>query len=127
MPLLESAIVLDYCGDDDAKQLANNFSLSKNQLLSFERGLGKNPAMQVGYVKSFGDGIANGYMRKVAFSEVRTTHCLPQWYLLHYPVVNPNKPSEIRRVCNAAARSAGKTFIEAFVPGSDLFSEFIGS
>ena len=95
--------------DPDAKLLANNFSLAKSQLLLLERRLCKNPEMQVGYVKSIEDDIAKGYVRKVPFSEVKTTHCLPQWYLPHHPVVNPNKPSTIRRVCNAAPHFAGNS------------------
>ena len=93
-----------------AKPLANNFSLAKNQLLSLERRLCKNPELEVGYVKSLEDDNANGYVRKVPFTEVKTTHSLPHWYLPRHPVVNPNKPSKIRRVCNAAARFDGNFF-----------------
>ena len=82
--------------------------------------------MQVGYVKSIEDDIANGYVRKVPFTEVKTTHCLPQWYLPHHPVVNPNKPSKIRRVCNAAERFAGNFLNEVLVPGPGLLSHLIG-
>ena len=56
----------------------NNFSLAKSQLLSLERRLCKNPELQVGYIKSIEDDIANGYVRKVPFTEVRTTHSLLQ-------------------------------------------------
>ena len=100
--------------------------MAKSQLLSLERRLCKNPELQVGYVKSIEDDIANGYVRKVPFTEVQTTHSLPQWYLPHHPVVNPNKPSEFRRVCNAAARFAGKSLNEVLVPGPDLLSDLIG-
>ena len=112
--------------DPDAKPLANNFSLAKCQLLSLERPLCKNPELQVGYVKSIEDDIANGFVRKVPFTEVKTTHRLPQWYLPHHPVVNSNKPSKIRRVCNAAARFAGNSLNEVLVPGPDLLSDLIG-
>ena len=91
-----------------------------------ERHLCKNSEMEVGYVKSIEDDIANGYERKVPFSEVKTTHCLPQWYLPHHPVVNPNKPSTIRRVCNAAARFAGISLNEDLVSGPHLLSDLIG-
>ena len=63
--------------DHDAEQLANNSSLAKSQLLSLENRLCKNPEMEVGSVNSIEDDIANGYVRKVPFSEVKTTHCLP--------------------------------------------------
>ena len=112
--------------DIDAKPLANNFSLAKCQLLSLERRLFKNSELQIGYVKSIEDDTANGYVRKVPFTEVKTTQSLPQWYLPHHPVVNPNKPSKIRRVCNAAARFAGNSLNEVLVPGPDLLSDLIG-
>ena len=51
---------------------------------------------------------------------------MPQWYLPHHPVVNPNKPSKIRRVCNAAALFAGNSLNEALVSGPDLLSDLIG-
>ena len=40
--------------------------------------------------------------------------------------MNPNKPSKIRRVCNAAARFAGNSLNEVLVPGPDLLSDLIG-
>ena len=79
--------------------------------------------MQVGYVKSIEDDIANGYVRKLPFSEVKTTHCLPQWYLPHHPVVNPNKPCKIHGVCNAAARFTRNSLSEALF--LDLLSDMI--
>ena len=27
-----------------------------------------------------------------------------EWYLPHHPVLNPNKPGKVRRVCNAASK-----------------------
>ena len=78
--------------------------------------------MQVGYVKPIEDDNANGYVRKVHFSEVKTTHCLLQWYLPHHSVLNPNKPFKIRRVCNAATRFAGNSLNEVLVPYPDLLS-----
>ena len=113
--------------DPDAKPLANTFSLAESQLLSLERRVCKNSGMQFGYVKTIEGDIANSYVRKVSFSVVRTTHCLPQWYLPHHPVVNPNKPFKIRRVCNAAERFARNSLNEAHVPGPDLLSHLIGT
>ena len=104
----------------------NNFSLAKSQLLSLERHLCKNLELQNGYIKSIEDDIANGYVRKVPFTEVRTTHSLSQWYLPHHPVVNPNKPSKICRFCNAAALFAGNSLNEVLDPGPDLLSDLIG-
>ena len=82
--------------------------------------------MQVGYVKPIEDDIAEDYVRKVPFTEVKTTYSLLQRYLPHHPVVNPNKPSQIRRVCNATARFAENFLNEALVPGPDLLSDLMG-
>ena len=40
--------------------------------------------------------------------------------------MNPNKPSKIRRVCNAAARFAGNSLNEVLLPGPDLLPDLIG-
>ena len=50
---------------------------------------------------------------------------MPQWYSPTQLVVNSNKLSKIRFVCNAAARFAENSFIEALVPGPDLLSDLI--
>ena len=118
MSLLENAIAVAYCGI--------LISIAKSQLLSLERRLCKNSELQVGYVKSVEDEIANNYVRKVPFAEVKTTRSLPQWYLPHHLVVNPNKPSKIRRICNAAALFAGNSLNEVLVPGSHLLFDLIG-
>ena len=100
--------------------------MANSQLLSLERRLWTNPELQVDYVKSIEDNIVIGYVRNVPFTAVKTTHSLPQWFLLHHPVVNPNKPNKIRCVCNAAARFAGVSLNEVLVPGPDLLSDLIG-
>ena len=50
---------------------------------------------------------------------------MPQWYSPTQLVVNSNKLSKIRFVCNAEARFAEKSFNEALVPGPDLLSDLI--
>ena len=50
----------------------------------------------------------------------------PQWYLPHHPVINPNKPEKIRRVCNAASRFCQVSLNEVLVPGPDFLSNLIG-
>ena len=106
--------------------MRNNFSLAKSHLLSLERRLCKKPEMQVGYVKSIEDDIAKIYVLKVPFTEIKTTHSLPQRILSHHLFVNPNQLSKIRRICNAAARFAGISLIEALFPCPDLLSALIG-
>ena len=51
---------------------------------------------------------------------------MEQWYLPHHPVINPNKPEKIRRVCNAASRFCRVSLNESLVPGPDLLSDMIG-
>ena len=80
----------------------------------------------LGYVISIADDIANGYLRKIPFTEVKATHTLPQWYLPYHPVVISNKLSKIRRVCNASARFTGSALKEVLVRSPDLLSDLIG-
>ena len=67
-----------------------------------------------------------GYVRRVTVEEMTSGEKDPQWYLPHHPVINPNKPEKIRRVCNAASRFCQVSLNEVLVPGPDFLSDLIG-
>ena len=109
--------------DPDANPLTNNFVSEKVSFYHLNVVFART--LRCNLVMSIADGNANGYLREVPFTEVKTTHNSPQWYLLYHTVVNPNKLSKIRRVCNASSRFARNALIEILVPGPDLLSDFI--
>ena len=49
-----------------------------------------------------------------------------EWYLPHHPVLNPNKPGKVRRVCNAAAKYKDICLNDKLLAGPDLLHGLIG-
>ena len=106
--------------------LPNNFALAKSHFLSLEKRLDRNPDLKHRYAESIRIDVEKGYVRKISAEELAEGEKDPQWYLPHHPVVNPNKPEKVRRVCNAASRFCRISLNEALVPGPDLLSDLIG-
>ena len=48
-----------------------------------------------------------GFVRILDAKELENTKTDLQRYVPHLPVLNPNKPDKIRRVCNAASKFGG--------------------
>ena len=59
-------------------------------------------------------------------SEVKGTFG-KEWYLPHHPVLNPNKPGKVRRVCNAAAKYKDVCLNDKLLAGPDLLHGLIGT
>ena len=49
-----------------------------------------------------------------------------EWYLPHHPVLNPNKPGKVRRVCNAASKYKEVFLNDKLLAGPDLLHGLIG-
>ena len=49
-----------------------------------------------------------------------------EWYLPHHPVVNPNKPGKVRRVCNAVAKYKDICLNDKLLAGPDLLHGLFG-
>ena len=47
-------------------------------------------------------------------------------YLPHHPVLNPNKPEKVRRVCNHASKLRGMSLIDVLLIGPDLLRSLWG-
>ena len=50
-----------------------------------------------------------------------------EWYLPHHPVLNPNKPGKVRRVCNAASKYKEVCLNDKLLAGPDLLHGLIGT
>ena len=50
-----------------------------------------------------------------------------EWYLPHHPVLNPNKPGKVRRVCKAASNSKEVCLNDNLLAGPDLLHGLIGT
>ena len=59
-------------------------------------------------------------------SEVKGTFG-KEWYLPHHPVLNPNKPGKVRRVCNAASKYKEVCLNDTLLAGPDVLHGLIGT
>ncbi|KFD44846.1 hypothetical protein M514_14277, partial [Trichuris suis] len=64
--------------------------------------------------------IAAGHARKLSPEEVNAGPLGRTWWLPHHPVINPNKPSKVRIVFDAAATFKGVSLNSALLKGPDL-------
>ena len=111
---------------EDEVKLPNNFYSAMGQLKSLERRLQKDGALKKRYQETIDTDVNAGYVRKVDQAELNETKDKLQWYLPHHPVINPNKPEKVRRVCNAAAKYQGVALNDKLLPGPDLLQSLIG-
>ena len=111
---------------EDEVKLPNNFYSAMRQLKSLERRLQKDEALKKCYQETINTDFNAGYVRKVDQAELNETKDKLQWYLPHHPVINPNKPEKVRRVCNAAAKYQGVALNDKLLPGPDLLQSLIG-
>ena len=87
--------------------LPNNYRSAVKQFLSLENRLAKNPELKDAYSDTIKTDKDSGYIRILEPTELQETRNEPQWHLPHHPVINPNKPGKVRRVCNAASEFEG--------------------
>ena len=50
-----------------------------------------------------------------------------EWYLPHHPVLNPNKPGKVRRVCNAASKYKDICLNDKLLAGPNVLHGLIGT
>ena len=83
--------------------LPNNYSSALGQLYSLERRFQRDPNLKSLYEQSIDTDVEKGFVKILEESEVKGTFGKER-YLPHHPVLNPNKPGKVRRVCNAASK-----------------------
>jgi transposase InsO family protein len=110
----------------DSMMLPNNYASAKAQLLSLEKRLERDPDLKRRYQETIDKDLQSGYVRPVTDEELRATASCNQWYLPHHPVLNPNKPDKVRRVCNAASKFRGTSLNDALLTGPDLLNNLVG-
>ena len=106
--------------------LSNNYRSAVMQFLSLETRLSKIAEMKAAYSDTIKTDEESGYIRNLDPIEICETRKDPQWYVSHYPVVNPIKPGKVRRVCNAANEFEGFSLNKNLFVGLDLLQNLIG-
>ena len=96
------------------------------QLYSLERRFQRDPNLKSLYQPSTDTDVEKGYVKILDESEVKGTFG-KEWYLPHHPVLNPNKPGKVRRLCNAASKYKEVCLNDKLVAGLDLLHGLIGT
>ena len=96
------------------------------QLHSLERRFQRNPNLKSLYQPSIDTDVEKGFVKILDESEVKSTFG-NEWYLAHHPVLNPNKPGKVRRVCNAASKYKEVCLNDKLLAGLDLLHGLIGT
>ena len=106
--------------------LPNNYSSALGQLYSLERRFQRDPNLKSLYQQSIDTDVEKGLVKILDDSEVKGTFG-KEWYLPHHPVLNPNKPGKVRRVCNAASKYKDICLNDKLLAGPDLLLGLIGT
>ena len=106
--------------------LPNNYSSALGQLYSLERRFQRDPNLKILYQQSIDTDVERGFVKILDESEVKGTFG-KEWYLPHHPVLNPNKPGKVRRVCNAASKYKEVCLNDKLLAGPDLLHGLIGT
>ena len=106
--------------------LPNNYSSALGQLYSLERRFQRDPNLKNLYQQSIDTDVEKGFVKILDESEMKGTFG-KEWYLPHHPVLNPNKPGKVRRVCNAASKYKEVCLNDKLLAGRDLLHGMIGT
>ena len=106
--------------------LPNNYSSALGQFHSLERRFQRDPNLKSLYQQSIDTDVEKRFVKILEASDVKGTFG-KEWYLPHHPVLKPNKPGKVRRVCNAASKYKEVCLKDNLLAGSDLLHGLIGT
>ena len=84
------------------------------------------PNLKSSYQQSIDTDVEKGFVKILGESEVKGTFGKER-YLPHHPVLNPNKPGKVRRVCNAASKYKEVCLNDKLLAGPDLLYGLIAT
>ena len=105
--------------------LPESKSLAEKRFLFLEREMQRESVFQERYRKLIREYQEKGYARVLTDEE---EGCIgPRtWYLPHFAVQNPNTPTKIRLVWNAAAKSHGVCLNDRLLKEPNLYNPLVG-
>ena len=104
--------------------LPSNYSSALGQLYSVEQRFQRDPNSKNLYQQSIDTDVEKRFVKILDEFEVKRTFG-KEWYLPHHPVLNPNKPGKVRRVCNAASKYKEVCLNDKLQAGTDLLHGLI--
>lgn len=108
----------------DKFQLPNSYNMATRRLQCLLKKCEKEPGLRHIISSKIEEYEKKGYARKVSQQELETLN-RDLWYLPIFVVRNPNKPSKVRLVWDAAATVGGTSLNSVLVKGPDLLSSLI--
>ena len=94
-------------------------------MYSLKRRFSRDSDLEQRYHAVMKEYIGKGYARKLAPEEADQLGART-WYLLHFPVINQNKPRKVRIVFDAAAEYNGTSLNKNLLQGPDSTNCLIG-
>ena len=89
------------------------------QLKSLEKRLAKREDLREKYTSTIKEDLIKGYVIEFPDAHKIENRSDKDWYLLHHPVLNPNKPGKLRRVLNGAEKFHGASLNKSLLTGPD--------
>ena len=108
----------------DNTKLPNNY-FSLVQLKSLEKRLAKDEYLREKNTSTIKHDLNRGYVIEVPDAHNVENRSDKEWYLPHYPVLNPNKPGKVRRLLNGAAKFHGASLNKSLLTAPDLLQNLI--
>ena len=94
--------------------------------MALERRLQNVETIKKRYQETTDTDISAGYVLKLDQTDLNGNRYKLQWFLPHHYVINPHKPENVRRVCNAAAKYQSVSLNNKPLSGPDLLQCLIG-
>ncbi len=110
---------------DKHSALQDNRHVVEHRLKLLGKRLQRDPSLAEAYKKTIESDVSNGYVKQLSDEEA-AAHVSKEWYLPHHPVLNPNKPGKVRRVCDAASKLNGSSLNDHLIAGPDLLNSLTG-
>ena len=106
--------------------LPNNHSSALGHPYSLDQRFQRDPNLKSFYQQSIDRDVEKRFLKILDESKVKGTFG-KEWYLPHHPVLNPNKPGKVGRVCHAASKYKGVCLNDKLLAGPDLLQRLIGA
>ena len=107
-------------------KMPNNRSQAVNRLNGLIRTLRKKPQMKKDYLEFMQKVLDKGHASPVPSKEVTRSKSGRVWYLPHFGVYHPKKPTQIRVVFDSSAELGGVSLNKELLSGPDLMNSLLG-
>ena len=91
-----------------------------------KRRLDNDPPLKTKYSETISSDLRKGYVSILSSDELASTRDDLVWYVPHHPLLKPQKPDNVRRLCNAASKFRGYSLNDMLLAGPDLLAKLMG-